>query len=64
MKNQRTNPVLPRLNDKRTEVSVPQSQMFDIKASFVEYRKQNPGEPTYDSSQGDGGASLPGGVVE
>lgn len=60
MKNQRTNPVLPRLNDKRTEVSVPQSQMFDIKASFVEYRKQNPGEPTYDSSQGDGGASLPG----
>lgn len=34
--------------------------MFLIKDSLQTYRQKNPGAATYDASQGDGGASLPG----
>ena len=43
---------------------IPPSRMFLIKKSLVVYRERNPGMPTFDASQGDGGASLPGTPVE
>ena len=43
---------------------IPPSRMFLINKSLVVYREKNPGSPTYDASQGDGGASLPGTPVE
>jgi len=39
---------------------IPQSQMFLIRESFRAYQTSNPEKVTYDSSQGDGGSSLPG----
>ena len=39
---------------------IPASRMFLIKKSLKTYSKNNPDSPTYDASQGDGGASLPG----
>lgn len=39
---------------------IPVSRMFEIKKALDTYRAANPGAPTYDASQGDGGASLPG----
>ncbi len=39
---------------------IPPSRMFLIKKNLAVYRERNPGSPTYDASQGDGGASLPG----
>lgn len=39
---------------------VPASRMFILKNSVNVYKTAHPGEPTYDASQGDGGASLPG----
>lgn len=39
---------------------IPPSRMFLIKKSLVVYNQNNPDSPTYDASQGDGGASLPG----
>ncbi|NJN43483.1 MAG: hypothetical protein HC806_01235, partial [Anaerolineae bacterium] len=39
---------------------IPPSRMFLIKKSLAVYRQNHPGSPTYDASQGDGGASLPG----
>ncbi len=39
---------------------IPPSRMFLIKKSLKTYRENYPGSPTFDASQGDGGASLPG----
>ncbi|MFZ4828385.1 MAG: pyridoxal phosphate-dependent aminotransferase [Phototrophicaceae bacterium] len=42
-------------------MSIPESRMFIIKAALDEYKsKAGSDAPTYDASQGDGGASLPG----
>ncbi|NUM44596.1 MAG: pyridoxal phosphate-dependent aminotransferase [Anaerolineales bacterium] len=41
-------------------MEIPPSRMFLIKKSLAVYRQNYPGSPTYDASQGDGGASLPG----
>ncbi|HNB54572.1 MAG TPA: pyridoxal phosphate-dependent aminotransferase [Anaerolineales bacterium] len=41
-------------------MEIPPSRMFLIKKSLAVYRQNHPGSPTYDASQGDGGASLPG----
>jgi aspartate/methionine/tyrosine aminotransferase len=40
--------------------TIPASRMFLIKKSLSEYRRKHPDQPTYDASQGDGGASLSG----
>lgn len=40
--------------------AIPASRMFLIKKSLDAYKAKYPGSPTYDASQGDGGASLPG----
>lgn len=40
--------------------TIPPSRMFLINKSLGVYREVNPGSPTFDASQGDGGASLPG----
>jgi aspartate aminotransferase len=39
---------------------IPPSRMFLINKSLKVYLERNPGGMTYDASQGDGGASLPG----
>ena len=39
---------------------VPPSRMFLINKSLKIFSEQNPDSPTFDASQGDGGASLPG----
>ncbi len=39
---------------------IPPSRMFLINKSLSVYRQARPDSPTYDASQGDGGASLPG----
>jgi aspartate aminotransferase len=39
---------------------IPPSRMFLINKSLSVYRQSHPGGQTYDASQGDGGASLPG----
>ncbi len=41
-------------------MDIPASRMFLINKSLKVYLEKNPGFPTYDASQGDGGASLPG----
>jgi aspartate aminotransferase len=41
-------------------IDIPPSRMFLINKSLKIYQEKNPGSPTYDASQGDGGASLPG----
>lgn len=44
-----------------SQVAIPQSKMFLIKKMLETYRtKVGPSAVTYDASQGDGGASLPG----
>jgi len=40
--------------------TIPASRMFLINKSLVVYKQKYPDKPTYDASQGDGGASLPG----
>jgi aspartate/methionine/tyrosine aminotransferase len=40
-------------------VDIPPSRMFLVKTLKV-YKDKRPGSPTFDASQGDGGASLPG----
>jgi aspartate aminotransferase len=40
--------------------TIPPSRMFLIKKSLRTFQAKHPGEPIYDASQGDGGASLPG----
>jgi aspartate/methionine/tyrosine aminotransferase len=39
---------------------IPPSRMFLINKSLKTYKEKNPESQTYDASQGDGGASLPG----
>ena len=39
---------------------IPASRMFLINKSLSVYRQKYPNGITYDASQGDGGASLPG----
>ena len=39
---------------------IPPSRMFLINKSLKVYLEKNPGAKTFDASQGDGGASLPG----
>lgn len=39
---------------------IPGSRMFEIKDALAVYRKAHPDGDTFDASQGDGGASLPG----
>ncbi len=41
-------------------MDIPPSRMFLIKNSLKIYKEKFPDQPTYDASQGDGGASLPG----
>ncbi len=43
-----------------TMADIPPSRMFLINKSLKTYRERNPGGQTFDASQGDGGASLPG----
>jgi len=40
--------------------AIPPSRMFLIKKSLKTYRERDPAGQTFDASQGDGGASLPG----
>jgi len=55
-------PSLVNVNDYPAhQVDIPPSRMFIIKKSLEAYRTQFGADaPTYDASQGDGGASLPG----
>jgi aspartate aminotransferase len=39
---------------------IPASRMFILKNSVNAFKANHPGAPTFDASQGDGGASLPG----
>ena len=41
-------------------MDIPPSRMFLINKSLKVYVEKNPGGKTFDASQGDGGASLPG----
>ncbi len=41
-------------------MDIPPSRMFLINKSLKVYQEKNPNSPTFDASQGDGGASLPG----
>src|SRR4030043_2486939 len=43
---------------------IPASRMFLINKSLAVYRQKYPDGTTYDASQGDGGASLPGVSLE
>ncbi len=43
-----------------TMASIPGSRMFEIREALSVYRERHPGDPDFDASQGDGGASLPG----
>jgi aspartate/methionine/tyrosine aminotransferase len=44
----------------REMMDIPPSRMFLINKSLKVYKEKNPNSPTFDASQGDGGASLPG----
>jgi len=44
----------------RSMSGIPGSRMFEIKKALAIYRKAQPDGATFDASQGDGGASLPG----
>jgi aspartate/methionine/tyrosine aminotransferase len=44
----------------RALTPIPPSRMFLINKGLAVYRQARPGAPTFDASQGDGGASLPG----
>ncbi len=53
--------LVPVNNYPSTQIAIPQSKMFVIKKSLQGYKaKFGNDAPTYDASQGDGGASLPG----
>jgi aspartate/methionine/tyrosine aminotransferase len=39
---------------------IPGSRMFEIRDALDVFEQANPGAPTFDASQGDGGSSLPG----
>lgn len=54
-------PNLAPVSDHLTRLApIPPSRMFLINKSLKVYRERNPGSVTFDASQGDGGASLPG----
>jgi aspartate aminotransferase len=48
----------------REQEPIPPSRMFLINKSLRIYKEKNPGANTFDASQGDGGASLPGVLPE
>jgi aspartate aminotransferase len=52
--------LIPVSDHLRQMVDIPPSRMFLINKSLKVYQEKNPGVPTFDASQGDGGASLPG----
>jgi aspartate aminotransferase len=52
--------LIPVSDHLRQMVNIPPSRMFLINKSLKVYQEKNPGVQTFDASQGDGGASLPG----
>lgn len=52
--------LVPVSNHLQHMMEIPPSRMFLIKKSLAKYLEKYPDRPTYDASQGDGGASLPG----
>lgn len=52
--------LLPVSNHLAHMTPIPPSRMFLINKSLKVYRERNPDSQTFDASQGDGGASLPG----
>jgi aspartate aminotransferase len=52
--------LIPVSDHLRQMVDIPPSRMFLINQSLRVYAEKNPGAKTFDASQGDGGASLPG----
>ena len=52
--------LIPASDHLSTMKEIPSSRMFLIKKMLQTYLKNNPDNPIYDASQGDGGASLPG----
>jgi aspartate/methionine/tyrosine aminotransferase len=54
------NNLVPVSDHLKQMTDIPPSRMFLINKSLKVYQEKKPGSPTYDASQGDGGASLPG----
>lgn len=52
--------LIPVTDSPRHMMDIPASRMFLINKSLAVFRQTHPGEETFDASQGDGGASLPG----
>ncbi len=52
--------LIPVSDHLRQLIDIPPSRMFLINKSLKVYQEKNPGAKTFDASQGDGGASLPG----
>ncbi len=52
--------LVPASDHLKRMTDIPPSRMFLINKSLKVFTDKNPGVPTYDASQGDGGASLPG----
>lgn len=52
--------LIPVSDEPSRMADIPPSRMFLIKKSLAVFKEKHPGEPIYDASQGDGGASLPG----
>lgn len=52
--------LIPVTDTPRRVMEIPASRMFLINKSLAAFRQSHPGEETFDASQGDGGASLPG----
>jgi len=52
--------LVPVSNHLSAMMDIPPSRMFLINKSLKVYQQNNPGGKTFDASQGDGGASLPG----
>ncbi len=51
---------IPANNYPASLMDIPPSRMFLIKNALATFKANNPDKETYDASQGDGGASLPG----
>jgi aspartate/methionine/tyrosine aminotransferase len=52
--------LVPVDNFLQRRTTIPPSRMFLIKQGLATYKRTRPDHPTFDASQGDGGASLPG----
>jgi len=52
--------LIPTSEHLKSMAPIPASRMFLINKSLKVFRELQPDSPTYDASQGDGGASLPG----